>query len=164
MSIQSCCFTGHRYISPEEMKDPQAAMEAILTTLIRQGIRDFYAGGALGFDTMAELIILRLKKEFPHIRLVLLLPCKNQSKGWPQSDQNLYGHILNQADEVAYISDYYYTGCMQALGRALVDLSDVCVCYLNKPTGGTAYTVKYAQKKGCPSSTLPRFRLSARFF
>ncbi|MCL2883887.1 MAG: hypothetical protein FWF49_00185 [Oscillospiraceae bacterium] len=37
---------------------------------------------------------------------------------------------------------------LQARNRALVDHSDVCVCFLNKSTGGTAYTVKYAQKKG----------------
>ena len=45
----SCCFTGHRYISPEEMKHPQAVLIKTLTDLIRQGVHTFYAGGALGF-------------------------------------------------------------------------------------------------------------------
>lgn len=32
--------------------------------------------------------------------------------------------------------------------RHLVDCSSVCVCYLTKPSGGTAYTVKYAASGG----------------
>jgi len=135
--MQSCCFTGHCYISPEEMKDPQAVLIKTLTELIDQGVRDFYAGGALGFDTMAALIVLKLKRKYKHIRLILLLPCKNQTKGWPQTDKNVYDHILKKADEVVYISEQYYQGCMQARNRALVEHSDICVCFLTKPTGGT---------------------------
>ena len=32
--------------------------------------------------------------------------------------------------------------------RHLVDHSGVCVCYLNRDSGGTAYTVRYAKEKG----------------
>ena len=37
---------------------------------------------------------------------------------------------------------------MHKRNRHLVDNSSVCVCYLNKENGGTAYTVDYAGKKG----------------
>ena len=37
---------------------------------------------------------------------------------------------------------------MHKRNRHLVDNSSVCVCYLNKENGGTAYTVRYAGKKG----------------
>ena len=30
----------------------------------------------------------------------------------------------------------------------MVDNSSVCVCYLNRESGGTAYTVDYARKNG----------------
>ena len=32
--------------------------------------------------------------------------------------------------------------------RHLVNHSSACICYLEKPTGGTAYTVNYARKCG----------------
>ncbi len=32
--------------------------------------------------------------------------------------------------------------------RHLVDHSGVCVCYLTKERGGTAYTAQYAQRQG----------------
>ncbi|MCL2884336.1 MAG: DUF1273 domain-containing protein [Oscillospiraceae bacterium] len=146
--MTSCCFTGHRYISPDEMKDPQAALIKVLIDLIGQGVRDFYAGGALGFDTMAALVVLKLRKKYRRIRLILLLPCKNQSKGWPQTDQNLYDHILTKADEVVYVSEHYYTGCMQARNRALVDLSDICSLRAEQRT-----PCAMRSKKAYPSST-----------
>ena len=43
---------------------------------------------------------------------------------------------------------YQSQGCMHKRNRHLVDNSSVCVCYLNKENGGTAYTVDYAGKKG----------------
>ena len=37
---------------------------------------------------------------------------------------------------------------MHRRNRHLVDNSGVCVCYLTKNSGGTAYTVNYAKKQG----------------
>ena len=36
---------------------------------------------------------------------------------------------------------------MHKRNRYLVDNSSVCICYLTEATGGTAYTVDYAQTK-----------------
>ncbi len=55
---------------------------------------------------------------------------------------------MEQANKVVYISQKYTPDCMLRRNRHLVDYSSVCICYLNKTTGGTAYTVKYAQKCG----------------
>ncbi len=38
--------------------------------------------------------------------------------------------------------------CIVKRNRHLVDYSSACICYLNKSTGGTAYTVEYAKKRG----------------
>ena len=106
------------------------------------------AGGAIGFDTMAALSVLKLKAEFPHIRLILVLPCKDQTKGWHEEDVKIYSHILNRADKAVYISEKYYSGCMHKRNRHLVDNSGICICYLKKSSGGTFYTVSCAKQKG----------------
>ena len=42
----------------------------------------FYgAGGALGFDTLAAQTVLDMKKEYPQLRLILVLPCEDQTRG-----------------------------------------------------------------------------------
>lgn len=119
-----------------------------LVTLIEQGYRYFGAGGALGFDTLAAQAVLRLRERYPQIRLILVLPCLNQTRGWPQADIDTYEEIKRCADKVTYTSEHYFRGCMQKRNRHLVDNSSACICYLTKPTGGTAYTVDYARRMG----------------
>ena len=116
--------------------------------MIDRGIRFFGAGGALGFDTLAAQTVLRLKKKYPDIKLILVLPCLTQARGWPTEDVEEYERIKAQADKVIYTAQEYTKGCMHKRNRHLVDHSSVCVCYLTKDNGGTAYTVDYAEKRG----------------
>lgn len=59
-----------------------------------------------------------------------------------------YERIKAQADKVVYMAQQYTPGCMHKRNRHLVDHSGVCVCYLTKESGGTAYTVNYAKRHG----------------
>jgi len=144
----TCCFTGHRNIPANEYAAIQKRLEWVLNHLVHQGVRFFCAGGALGFDTMAAFAVLKLKQVFPHIQLILLLPCKEQTRGWALKDIENYSKILSQASEVIYVSIGYHRGCMQKRNRQLVDYSQFCVCYLADSKSGTAYTVGYAKQKG----------------
>ena len=145
---QTCCFTGHRDLPPESMDGLADKLERTLRKLIHGGVRYFGAGGALGFDTLAAQVVLRLRNEFPHIRLILVLPCLSQTRGWRESDVRVYEDIKEAADKVTYTSKEYTRGCMHKRNRYLVDWSGTCVCYLRRGTGGTAYTVGYARRNG----------------
>lgn len=148
MKEKTCCFTGHRTIPPAILPKLSAELESTLLWLIQTGFRYFGAGGALGFDTLCAETVLRLKAQFPHIRLILVLPCRNQTKGWTSGQIQQYKKILCQADKVVYTADDYFPGCMHRRNRHLVDCSSVCVAYCTRATGGTAYTVDYARKQG----------------
>ena len=140
------CFTGHRSIEPEKATVIFRALEQLLHTLIRHGATHFYAGGVLGFDTIAALTVLRLKKLYPQIQLCLILPCKNQTKMWSESDRAIYEGILTNADSVEYVSDTYTSHCMHDRNRRLVDSADICIAFCEHNGGGTAYTMAYALK------------------
>lgn len=145
--MKTCCFTGHRTLKfTQELCDNLAVT---LTGLIDSGVTDFYAGGALGWDMFCEKMILRLKKDFPHIRLHLVLPCppENQTYNWNDEAKAAYYKIMNAADSTETISETYYSGCMQKRNQKLVDLADVCVCYYTNFRSGTGQTVRMAQKK-----------------
>jgi uncharacterized phage-like protein YoqJ len=144
----TCCFTGHREIPEGERARLKKRLKKTLTALIEEGVCYFGAGGARGFDTLAAQTVLELKKRHPHIRLILVLPCKDQTRGWGAEDTAVYEHILARADKVVWLAERYYRGCMHVRNRRLADNAQVCVCYLTKPTGGTAYTVNYAREKG----------------
>ena len=148
MRERTCCFTGHRDLPTKEQKEIAARLEQIITSLIDRGIRFFGAGGARGFDTLAAQTVLKLKSNYPNIKLILVLPCLTQTQGWRPNDISEYERIKAQADKVVYTSQEYTKGCMHKRNRHLVDHSSVCVCYLTKQNGGTAYTVDYAKKHG----------------
>ena len=149
LPAQACCFTGHRLIPPQDREMlRQKLYECINELHSAFAISTFYAGGALGFDTMAAQAVLNARERYPDIRLFLVLPYEGQSAGWSEADQMIYTEIKAAADEVVCLAEHYFNGCMQQRNRFLVDHSGVCVCYLTESTGGTAYTVKYAQKRG----------------
>lgn len=145
---KTCCFTGHRKIPPEKKDEITRQLKETLIRLIDKGFLYFGVGGALGFDTMAEQVVLSLKKEHPQIKLILVLPCTSQANAWSAEDKKVYQEIIRKADKVVYTSQEYFRGCMQKRNRHLIDCSSVCICYLTKDTGGTAYTVRYAISKG----------------
>ena len=55
---------------------------------------------------------------------------------------------IADADEVRVLAPRYYDGCMQARNRYMVDRASVCIAYLTETRGGTAGTVRYAEKQG----------------
>ena len=102
----------------------------------------------MGFDTLAAQTVLRLKKTYPKIKLILVLPCLSQTRGWRSEDIAEYERIKAAADKVVYTSQEYTRDCMFKRNRHLVDNSSLCIAYLMENTGGTAYTVDYARFKG----------------
>lgn len=113
---------------------------------INKGYCYFGSGGALGFDLLAAQTILELRQQYPHIKLIMVLPCKTQTKFWMQDDIEAHNHILISADKVVHVSKDYTKNCMYKRNRYLVSNSSLCICYLTNQASGTAYTVRYAQK------------------
>lgn len=142
------CFTGHRDINYFTYHKIPKILKPKLEEYIAKGIFRFRAGGAVGFDTIAALCVLDLKKKYPHIKLELILPCRDQDKYFRDLDKKVYAKILKKADLVEYIGERYTSGCMHARNRALVNESSVCIAYCNDSKGGTAYTMSYALSHG----------------
>lgn len=143
------CFTGHRQIT--DFHETTKKLLKLLESLINQGAEDFYAGGALGFDTLCSLAVINLKYVHPQIRLNLILPCSNgeQTENWNEEQKATFRKILSEADSVEYTSEFYTKDCMKIRNARLVELSDGCICYYKERyVSGTGQTIRMAQKKG----------------
>jgi len=155
---KTCCFSGHRAIPEKERELLSQQLEEAIISTMEKGYRYFKTGGALGFDLLAADTVLRLKKRGHRIKLILVLPCKTQTKYWKDDDKAEYERIKRQADRVIYTAKDYYQGCMHQRNRALVDGSSFCICYLTSQRGGTAYTVRYAKEQGVTVMNLAQAR------
>ncbi len=147
-NVSTVCFTGHRQIAYADAVKLPGLLEQVLPELIERGAVTFRTGGAIGFDTVAALKVLELKERYPHIRLELILPCRNQTEFWEEAAVRTYRYILEHADSVRFLFDTYFDGCMLERDRRLVEGSDVCVAYCKRSRGGTAYTFTHALRAG----------------
>jgi len=145
---KTCCFTGHRNIPVGEYQNIKRRLRETIKALAERGVIYYGAGGALGFDTLAAQAVLSLQTALPQLRLILVLPCLSQTWGWREMDRQVYEEIKAQAAKVRYVSEEYTPDCMHRRNRHLVEHSGVCVCYMSRSTGGTAYTVNYAKQQG----------------
>ena len=50
------------------------------------------------------------------------------------------------ADEIMCLSDDYYRGCFQKRNEYMIDRSDIVITWFDGKKGGTANTLKYAEK------------------
>lgn len=145
---KTCCFTGHRIIPPGEECKILIRVRHRLIPLIQSGVTYFGVGGALGFDTMMADMLLELKKENSRMRIIEVLPFEGYRAKWTPEQQLHAKNLDRQMDKIVYVSKEPSRGAYLARDRHLVDGSRYCICYCNKPTGGTAFTVKYALERG----------------
>ncbi len=150
---KSACFTGHRMIE----ENPKILFNRLYSVLMEivseQGVTDFYAGGAVGFDTIAEKSVLRLRDtDHANVKLHLVLPCSNeeQTQNWTVEQKYEFRCILKRADNVEYTSQKHDGTCMGRRNARLVECADtLCICYYDiAHKSGTAQTVNLAKQKG----------------
>lgn len=150
-----CCFTGNR---PSKLpwgyneKDKRCdAMKKDLVEAIEQAISNgydtFLCGMALGFDMICAETVLKLKHKYPHIKLIGVVPCKNQSEQWSKEKKQRYNNILSQLNYIRCKYEYYVYGCMQERNRFMVDNSSLVIAYSSGIAGGTLQTIDYANKQ-----------------
>ena len=161
---KSVCFTGHRTIA-EEKEKLSARLYALLERLVtEQKVTDFYTGGAVGWDALVALTVLKLRESYPEVKLHLVLPCpfEEQSAKWNEAQKAKHKHIASLADTKEFTSEHLGKSAMKIRNARLVELaSDYCICYWNPKhyRSGTGQTVRMAQRKGIEVINL--FEMSA---
>ena len=151
----TCCFTGHRpqKLGFAENSEQGIALKnkissEILGLVSERGVRHFITGMAQGVDTYAAETVLKLRDAFPDITLECAVPCRTQSLHWSGENRRRYEDIVSRADKVSILQNTYDRGCMERRNRYMADNSDIVLAVWNGSTGGTANTVKYAEKHG----------------
>ena len=176
---RTCFFTGHRdpYALPTGADEGDGTdvshqlqirireyLEREVESLIYQGFSVFCCGGARGFDLLCAAVVLGCRERHPGLRLVLMLPCREQSRGWNDRDLALYRAVLERG-EAYYLQHTYDRACMLRRNRCLVDHAAVGITWYNpeRARSGTGMTVRYAESSGIPMIHLRPMVLSELF-
>ena len=141
----ACALTGHRVLKKDFSKEK--LKEIFIKLMQEQKVNTFYCGMAIGFDLTACEILYGLKQENYPIKIVACIPCPGQSDKFYSFQKEKYDFLLSICDEKTVISPQYDRACMHIRNRYMVDRAQFLVAYCYKNIGGSASTVRYAQKK-----------------
>lgn len=143
---KTAAFTGHRSnritITGDELHD---RLKSAIGQAIQAGYDTFLSGMADGFDLAAARVVLDMKKTYPQIRLIAVIPFPRQDEYFAPETKAEYHRIKGQADKVIVLSDFYYRDCFLRRNDYLLRSSSRVICYFDGvPRGGTYYTVRRA--------------------
>lgn len=141
---RTCAFTGHRAM--EQGYDTKDLLDKI-NKLIDIGYDTFLVGMALGFDTLVFNLLEEVRKT-KNIRIIACIPCINQAYKFNKAQKIEYERMLDCANERIYVGKEYTDKCMIKRNEFMVKNSSCLIAYVRRNYGGSAYTVKYATKKG----------------
>ena len=153
---RQCCFTGHR---PEKLSRPvddiKIDLENEIIAAIREGYRTFITGMARGTDIWAGNIVVRLKEDFPDLRLIAAVPFPSFSKNWDPEWQSLFRTLLDKADLVRTICPKYSFEVYQIRNQWMINHSSKMIAIYDGKAGGTRNALQYAGKCGLQIRCLP---------
>ena len=146
----TCCFTGHQDIPRCDERKIITRVRYLVTPLISDhGVIYFGVGGAVGFDMIVAEYLLELRDHYQKgIKIISVLPFPDWRENWTDEQKRRQDEIMRLSDKVTFVSDSYSKGVYLLRNRKLVDNSAYFISYCHRTTGGTAYTVRYAMKKG----------------
>ena len=152
---KTLCFSGHRseklYQSVTDIAELRTQIYTEIENAVDDGYNTFIFGACYGFDLLCAEIVLLAKmvkqRSSNPMRLIAVIPFEEQPDGWGETDRNHYSHILGKCDQIVAVSATYTHDCYHKCNNYMVDHSSRLVCYYDGNSGGTAYTVKYAQQK-----------------
>ena len=139
-----CTFAGHRNISAtrELLSALRKHIEILIT---KENVSEFLVGNYGDFDFLSTKTVRELKKVYPHIKLILVIPYLTKAineykeQFYEKYDSILIADIpLSTPKNLRIIKSNQY----------MVDKADFLICYANHGWGGASQTVDYAKKKG----------------
>ncbi|MDD2362832.1 MAG: SLOG family protein [Oscillospiraceae bacterium] len=154
---KTVCFSGHRTKrlpqSPQGLKELKKRVYEEIDKAVSSGFNSFIFGGCLGFDLICAEVLLDIKNVsgggIPRqIQLIAAIPFEKQAERWNLRDRELYNSILSRCDDIVCICEEFSLYSYSKRNRFMVDNSSRLICYYDGGKGGTAATVKYANKKG----------------
>lgn len=152
---KTCAFTGHRTnLLPwrnneqdERCISFKNKLKNIIIQSIKEGYTNFISGMALGVDIISAEMILNLKNEFSHIKLICSVYYENQYLKWSNEDKARYFNILNKCDKKIFLAKNFSPECIENGNMFLINNSDLLIAVWNGRASETANTIKLAKEK-----------------
>lgn len=138
---QICCFAGHAAIAnPKNIE--QTLCDIIEKLIIHENVNEFWVGNYGDFDRLSALCVQKMKKQYPGIKLVLVIPyLTDKMKGNPEYYRKMFDEILMANIPERTPRQLRIIACNQFM----IDECAWLICYV-RHSGGAEKTLDYAKK------------------
>lgn len=145
MNGRTCCVTGHREIPASQIAYVKQALRGEISLAIADGFTHFLSGFAEGADLLFAEIVAEFCEKGADIRLEAAIPYRGRLHRLEKTHRKL----LESCDEITVISEDYTKNVFAKRNQYMVERSErVLAVYDGRQTGGTAATIRMAEKKG----------------
>lgn len=141
--MRICTFAGHRHLA----HDIDAELrEQIRRAVEQDGVQEFWCGGMGAFDLRCASAVRELKKDFPDVRLALVLPSARSAASAKA--------LVPSAYDEAFVCDAsdgaYPKQAITLRNHWMVENADLLIAYVQRDFGGAYTAVRQALKKKKP--------------
>ena len=136
---KACCGFGHR----EVFENISKAVSSAVRTAAEQGCKIFYTGAMGRFDEMFSSEVRFLKKDYPNIKLICVMPyMTNEINTQGDYLYTLYDDILIPIE----LADVYYKAAITRRNQWIIQRSDLVIVYTKQNYGGAYNAKRYAER------------------
>lgn len=146
MKEKTCCFTGHRILEENNLPELMIKIKTHVIRLHEMGVTNFLVSDIIGFESLVASEIVKLKPNYPGIKLLLLLPYKTICDVVPNSIlYKKYCDVRKVADEVVCIKNEYFDNYKYIRNNYIVENSSYLIYYLTHNVEPASTIVNYAK-------------------
>ena len=133
--MKTVTFCGHGEL--ESTDKVKLWLESTVESLINEGAETFLLGGYGAFDKLAAEVVWEMKKKYPNITSVLVVPYMDRKADSKKYDETVYPPLEIVPKRFAILKRNEW----------MVREADVVVACVIHSWGGAAKTLEYAEKK-----------------
>ena len=139
MLITTCSAFGHRNV----FENISEKLNSAVRTAADQGCKLFYTGAMGRFDEMFSSEVRALKKDYPNIKLICVMPYMTKEIN-TQGEYlyTLYDDIIIPTE----LADVHYKSAITKRNQWMIQKSDLVIAYTNRNYGGAYNAKRYAQR------------------
>lgn len=121
-------------------------LKIVFEKAIAEGFECFLSGMAEGVDMIAAQLLMEIKEIQTHIKIIAVVPCRNQCSKWAKQQQEKYKQMLENCDKVIVLNEKYTPTCMNERNKFMCENSCVLIAGFSGERGGTKNTIEYAKQ------------------
>lgn len=148
----ACCIAGPEHLPngiTEEWVRKKLDSE-IRRMVTYEAVNCFYVGMRPGVCQWAAETVLRVKKDYPSVRLKCVLPCETLADDWTEPQRDRFYDVMEHCDEELMLQGAYTSDCEKKCAKFLARR---CAAFLAFWDGteicATGMALLYARRENC---------------